>query len=83
MQHTGTIVAINRRRGMFVVQIDDGDFAVFELLAGIDIAVGDRLQGDLHALGGEDLLHLGQGELFSAFGQSGPSSLQVCRRLIA
>ena len=67
---------------MFVVQIDEGDFVVFELLAGIDIAVGDRIAGDLEALGREELQHVGQRRGFAAYGQSGPSSLAACKRLI-
>ncbi|WP_231586118.1 hypothetical protein [Pandoraea apista] len=67
---------------MFIVQIDDGDFAVFELLDGIGVAVGDRISGDLDALGGERLHHLGQQRRFNAYGQSGPSSLSACKRLL-
>ncbi|WP_158935213.1 hypothetical protein [Burkholderia sp. S171] len=78
----GTVVVMNLRRGMFVVQIDEGDFAVFELLAGIDVAVGDRIAGDLEALGREELQHVGQRQRFAAYGQSGPSSLAACMRLV-
>ena len=78
----GTVVSVNAGRGMFIVEIDQGDYAVFELLEGIDIATGDRLAGDLEALGGEDLQHLGQQRRFSAYGQSGPSSLSACKRLL-
>ncbi|CAD6559518.1 hypothetical protein LMG27952_06883 [Paraburkholderia hiiakae] len=78
----GTVVAVNQRRGMFIAQIDEGDFAVFELLAGIDIAIGDRVAGDLEALGREELRHLGQRRRFAVYGQSGPSSLAACRRLV-
>ena len=78
----GTVVAVNRTRGMFIVEIDHGDYAVFELLDSIDIAVGDRLRGELDALGGEELLHLEQGCSFSVYGQSGPSGLGVCKRLL-
>lgn len=78
----GTVHAINRSRGMFIFRFGGG-FAVFELLDGIDIEPGDTIRGALDALGGEELLHLGHGEFFSAFGQSGPSSLQVCLRMIA
>ena len=78
----GIVHTINRRRGMFIVQFDGG-FAVFELLDGIDINPGDHISGDLEALGGEELLHLGHREFFSAYGQSGPGSLQACMRLIS
>lgn len=78
----GSVVAVNQRRGMFIVAIDSGDHVVFELLAGIDVAIGDREQGDLEALGHETLRHLGQGRNFAAYGQSGPSSLSACNRLL-
>lgn len=78
----GLVVAVNARRGMFIVEIESGDYSVFELLGGVDIAVGDKVRGDLHALGGEELYHLGNGERFSAYGQSGPSSLAACQRLL-
>lgn len=78
----GTVVVVNPRRGMFIVQIDQGDFVVFELLAGIDIAVGDRVSGDLEALGRDELHHVDQRRRFAVCGQSGPSSLVACRRLL-
>ncbi|GAB0057896.1 hypothetical protein SIID45300_02230 [Candidatus Magnetaquicoccaceae bacterium FCR-1] len=78
----GSIVAVNAHRGMFIVAIENGDYAVFELLNGIKIAVGDRIRGDLDALGGEELVHLSSGKRFSAYGQSGPSSLAACQRLL-
>ncbi len=78
----GTIIAINSSRGLFIVAIDSGDHAVFELLDGIDLEVGDRLQGNLDALGGEEFLHLRQRCRFSVYGQSGPSSLSACKRLL-
>lgn len=79
---SGSVVAVNPRRGMFIVAIDDGDYAVFELLSGIDIATGDKVGGNLEALGSEELVHLGSGKRFSAYGQSGPSSLKACHRLL-
>lgn len=79
---TGTVVALNPQRGMFIVEIHDGDYAVFELLDGIDLHVGDQVRGDLEALGSEELMHLEQKQRFSAYGQSGPSSLAACKRLL-
>lgn len=67
---------------MFIVAIDGSDYAVFELLDGVDLEVGDRLQGNLDALGGEELFHLGQRRNFNVYGQSGPSSLSACQRLL-
>lgn len=79
----GRIIQISRRGIMFIVQIDGGDYAVFELLDSIEIAVGDAISGELEGLGGEELLHLGHGKPFRVYGQSGPSSLKACQRLIA
>lgn len=78
----GLVVAVNARRGMFIVKIENGDYSVFELLSGVNIAVGDKVRGDLHALGSEELYRLGSGERFIAYGQSGPSSLAACQRLL-
>ena len=81
MQH-GEVVAVNGRRGMFIVAIERGDHAVFELLSGVDIAVGDRIAGNLEGLGHEELVHLGSRVRFKAYGQSGPSSRAACQRLL-
>ena len=64
----GTIKQINHRRGMFIIAIDEGDYVVFELLDSIEISIGDRIRGDLEALGGEALQHLGHREQFEAYG---------------
>ena len=80
---TGTIVQISRKHIMFIVKIKGGDFSVFEIQDPIDVCIGDVICGQLDAMGCEKLLHLGQGEVFSAYGQSGPSSLPACRDVIA
>ncbi len=79
----GTVVMVNARTGMFLVQIHDGAFAVFELLDSIEISIGDEVAGRLDALGSEELLHITQGERFDVFGQSGECSREVGRRLVA
>lgn len=79
---TGRVVEVNAQRGMVIIQIADGEYAVFELLDGIDIEVGDSVRGDLGALGGEQLVHLESAQAFEAYGQSGPSSLSACRALL-
>ena len=82
--NSGTITHVNPRRAMFIVRLDDADaFAVFSFNDGIDIAVGDRIWGDLRALGPEQLLHLGQGKPFKTVGQSGESTFQQAARLVA
>ncbi|PYE79479.1 hypothetical protein DFQ15_102212 [Xylophilus ampelinus] len=77
----GTVTHINARNGMFIVAIEAGDYAAFQNLSSTEIAVGDRISGDLDALGSEDLLHLGEGEMFEASGESGPCGLQACLRV--
>ena len=79
----GTVIAINPARGAFVVQVDGGGYSAWFNLSTLDLLVMDRVRGDLYSMGQEELLHLGHGEPFSAKGESGDSSLVVCRRLIA
>jgi hypothetical protein len=79
----GTVTHVNPHNGMFIIAIDSGDHVVFENLSSTEVSVGDRIRGDLEALGGEELAHLGERETFSAFGQTGPSSLQACLRVAA
>ena len=83
MHNTGTISHISPRGAMFVVRDDAGEFAVFELHDSIELAVGDRVRGELDALGAEKFLHLGHRETFDVYGQTGPCPLEECRRLIA
>lgn len=78
----GTIVAVSVARGMIVVQIDEGAHAVFELLDGIEVAEGDRVRGNLQALGGEELQHVAQHCGFHVYGQTGPNSWSSCKRLL-
>ncbi|WP_342129044.1 hypothetical protein [Hydrogenophaga sp. OTU3427] len=79
----GVITQLNARRGLFIVQIEGGDCAVFELLDSLEVSVGDRVSGNLHALGSEKLLHLRKGQVFHVHGQNGPGSLKACQRLLA
>ncbi len=80
---SGTITQINPRSGMFAVRLDEeGSFAVFSCYHGIDIAVGDRVQGNLGVVGLEPLLHLVHGQVFDAFGESGECTLQQATRFI-
>lgn len=78
----GTVIEVNLQLGMFIAALERGDYVVFELLSGIDIAKGDKISGNLEDLGRTELKHLGQHCKFSAYGQSGPSSLTACRRLL-
>ena len=83
MRVEGTIVKINPNNGMFIVQLDDGPFVVYELLDSIDIAIGDRIAVEHNALASQLGTHLGKRETFKAYGQSGDCSLQHAMRCIA
>lgn len=82
MRKKGRVVEVNQVRGMFIISIENGDYAVFELLCSVDISKGDRLEGNLDALGSEVLQHLDQKCAIEVYGQSGPSSLNACQRLL-
>lgn len=52
---TGTVKLINPRKSMVAVQIDHGDFTVFEVLSSHEINLGDKIVGNLNSLGSETL----------------------------
>jgi hypothetical protein len=78
----GSVYAVNRQSGLFIVAIEGGDFVVFEPLGGFDLSLGDKVSGDLEALGSVRLMHHPSQMSISVYGQSGPSSYLACRRLI-
>lgn len=82
MKKRGYVVEVNPVRGMIIVSIDNGYYAVFELLCDVPISKGDRLEGHLDALGSETFLHLDQQREVDVYGQSGPSTLSACQRLM-
>jgi hypothetical protein len=80
--YLGSVVAVNERKAMFIVEIDNGDFAVFELLERIGLGVGDRIRGNLKALGKTMLLHIDRNQSFRVYGQTGPSKRSVCESFL-
>lgn len=81
---SGTVIAVNVRRGMFVVQVPDyGDYYVFELLDSVDIEVGAQVRGDLTFLGGGDVFYVPAGRNIHVYGQSGSATKSHALRLIA
>lgn len=78
----GKVVIINRATGLFAVQLEDGDFAVLEVLGGQTVEANDLVQGNLDALGGEEVLNVTQREQMSVYGQSGRCSLESARGLV-
>jgi hypothetical protein len=80
----GKVVAINERRGMFVVQDSDGgDFLVFELLDGVDLELGAQVSGDLDFLGSGEIYYAPEGRAINVFGQSGATTRAHAVQLIA
>lgn len=79
---TARILEYLPRSGMFLVVWDTGDHAVFELLDSVELQVGDEIRGPVHELGSVVLQHVGQGCAFDAYGQTGPSSLQACLKVL-
>lgn len=65
--HTGTIVAVNQKRGTFSVRYEPDSWVVYELLSWSDFSVGDRVQGDPSAKGVHQLVHLETWEPFEVF----------------
>ena len=55
----GTVTHVNPRNGMFIIAIDSGDYVAFQNLSSTEVNVGDRIRGDLDALGGELGLDVG------------------------
>jgi hypothetical protein len=78
----GTIIAINRRRGMFVVRLEEGGCAAFSLLDGLDLELHGQVKGNLDALVVETLLYLDTGEPFEVFGETGPCAMELALRMV-
>jgi len=71
----GSIIAINQRRGMFVVKADNGEYSVWTLVDSIELELNGRVKCDLNALGRKTLLYVSTAKSFDAVGESGPSGL--------
>ncbi|MCX4151741.1 MULTISPECIES: hypothetical protein [Paraburkholderia] len=86
--YEGTLEEIEDRRGMFLIHIDQGDYVVFELIQrvrpglGEDVAIGNRVSGPLHALGKTEITNVSGECRLRVYGQTGPSSLTACRRVM-
>lgn len=63
----GTIDFCNPTKGLFVAQMDDGDYIAFELTDSIDIATGLRFFAELRGHGSETFTVLETGEKFSVY----------------
>lgn len=78
----GTILELNPAKGMFIVALGDGQHAVFTLYSHAALAPGATVSGALQTQGSEWLLDDASRQHFEAFGESGPTSLEECRRLL-
>lgn len=73
---------------MFLVHVDEGAYVVFELIQRLrlgqrdGVAIGDRICGPLHALGRTQIANLTRACQLRVYGQTGPSSLTACRRVM-
>lgn len=76
-----TVQMINARTGMVGAQTNDGDYTVFELL-GDEVEIGDVVEGDLHALGGETFLNVTQRQRIDVFVQEVHCTRQNARGLL-
>lgn len=79
--HPATILYINPRNGMFVIKFDDRAHSVLELYDSIEIAVGDRINCEINALGSHQAFHVGKGESFKVIGQTGECGLSNAIRI--
>ncbi len=66
----GNIYHQNHPRGMYSVQLANGDYTVFELLDSMDLHSGDTITGDLDEVGDVRLANGSTGESFDAIIQN-------------
>ncbi|RZL39867.1 MAG: hypothetical protein EOP35_02615 [Rubrivivax sp.] len=75
------IVDYNPARGMIIVSLEDGSHAVFTLRSHAVIKVGIGVQGPVSARGLQSLIPDTR-QLFDAFGETGPTTLEACQRML-
>jgi hypothetical protein len=63
----GSVVGINQRKGMILVDTGDGEYSLIELLGESDLEIGDLLEGNLQSLGGERVRILPNGREMHTF----------------
>ena len=54
----GSVIEINQRKGMILVDTGDSEYSLIELLGDYDLEIGDLLEGNLQSLGGEKVMIL-------------------------
>lgn len=58
----GKVIAINHRRGMFVVETDSDGCSIVEELGGYDTEIGDIMDGALDTEGSEEIKNITKDE---------------------
>lgn len=76
----GRIAVLNHNRGMYAVQLSDGNYAVFELLDSNELSAGDVISGALDEHGGCTLRNLTEDEEFEAFVEQIGTGLEQAKK---
>ncbi len=77
---TATVRIINRERGMYAAQCDEG-FVIFELLDGDELELGDVVKHpDFSSMGSEDYRNASQGTSLSVYVQNLVGSLDQAKQ---
>ncbi len=77
---TATVKIINRERGMYAAQSDEG-YVIFELMDGDEPAVGDVVRhADFTSMGSEDYRNTTQGVTISVYVQNLVGSLEQAKQ---
>lgn len=79
---TGSVKFINSKRGMVAVQIDSGDFTIFEILGSCEVNLGDEIVGKLDSLGSETLYNRTIHERFEVYVEAIHATLTNAQQLI-
>jgi hypothetical protein len=77
----GRVVGINCNKGFIAIDTGSG-ISVVELLGGYDVEMGDKISGDLEALGGESLYNISQQEEMDTYIQGVGCSRESANRLM-
>jgi hypothetical protein len=63
----GSVVGINQKKGMILVDTGDAEYSLLELLGEYGVEVGDFIKDELHSLGGEMVKNLSRDDKMSVF----------------
>ena len=78
----GKVTFINTKRGLYAVQVEEGDYTVFELLDTCEISLHDAISGNLDSDGGETLFNKTKNEKFEAFIEGHHCDLTCVSRML-